>query len=78
VFGDLRWLSAFNSDWARLVAVGMVAFAVIVVGCGRKAMQIWADDRRDKRADERQKQTMAAVVADKIKERNAQRLDLNG
>jgi hypothetical protein len=40
VFGDLGWLSAFDSDWARLVAVGIVAIAFVVVSCGRKAMQI--------------------------------------
>jgi hypothetical protein len=77
VLGDLGWLSAFNSDWAKLVAVGIVAVAVIVVSCGRKAMQVWADDRLDRRAHERKKQAMATAVAEKIEERKAQRLDLD-
>lgn len=77
MFGDLRWLSAFESDWARLVAVGIVAVAFVLISCGRKGMQIWADDRLDKRSHERKKQAMAAAVAERIERREAERLDLD-
>jgi len=77
MFGDLQWLSAFQSDWARLAAVGILAVASIAIACGRKAMQVWPEDRLDKRSHELKKQAMAAEVAARIERRKAERLKLD-
>ena len=77
MFGGLQWLSAFQSDWARLTTVGIVAVAIVAIACGWRAMQVWMEDGLDKRSHELKKQVFAAEVAARIERRKAERLKLD-
>ena len=77
VFGDLQWLSVFQSDEARLAAIAMISLTIVLVVCLPTVVRVWAQDRRDRRAHERSKQALLAKIDDEMKRREAERLNLD-
>ena len=45
----LEWLAAFESDWARLVALGIVAVAAVVAVSIGALSKVWLADRNAQR-----------------------------
>ncbi len=76
-FSDLRWLSAFHSDRARLAAIGLVCFTLIALYCVPTLARIWAADRADQRAHERRKLGFMAAADEALARRKAERLKLD-
>lgn len=77
LFGDGSWLWAFRSDRYRLAAVVVVAVAIALASCGRKAIQVWKEDRADQRSHERRKLAIMAYIETQREERRAGRLDFD-
>jgi hypothetical protein len=48
---DLRldWLSAFDTDFGRIVAIFLICLTVVMVRCARALAEVWLNDRKDKR-----------------------------
>jgi hypothetical protein len=69
VFGNLQWLSFFQSDWSRLLAIGFVSIALIAIFCVPKLAKVWASDRSDQRSHERRKLALTMAVDEEIARR---------
>jgi hypothetical protein len=55
--------SAFESDWARIAAVIIIAIALVVIGTIRPISKAWADDRKDRRKHDRLNQKLQNKIA---------------
>lgn len=73
-FGDLRWLSAFQTDEARLIAIILVCVTLIAIFCLPRLARVWAEDRADRRAHERSKAALIAAVDEARAQREAEGL----
>jgi hypothetical protein len=66
---DLKWLSAFESDSARLLAILIVALCVVIVRCIGPISRAWVEDREHQRKFTLENRRLQ----DKIAERRNQR-----
>ena len=73
----LEWLWAFRSDGSRLLAVGRVALAGIVIGCIGPVARAWQSDRQDAREHELRKAALTARLRSEIERQKQERLDLD-
>ena len=76
MFKDLEWLSAFQSDKARLIALVIVVVATIIISCARPISQAWLADRKDRRKFEIDRIKLLNKLESEIERRKRERLDL--
>ena len=77
LFGDLQWLSFFESDGARIAATTLVCITFVLIFCTRPIAEVWLKDRADKRAHTERKMALIAKVNQTLTQREVERLDLD-
>ena len=77
MFGDLQWLSVFESDGARLAAILIICVTIVLVTCLPMVVRVWVQDRQDRRVYERSKQALLAKIDADMKRRKTERLNLD-
>lgn len=59
-------LGSFESDGARLAAIGIVALALIVIGCAKPISESFVKDRENRRKHEREKSRLERKIGRRI------------
>jgi hypothetical protein len=77
LFGNFGWLSAFQSDAARLAAITMPSVAFVLIYCIVPLAREWGKDQRDRRAHELERLALTAEITHELERRKRGRLDLD-